>query len=107
MICGWVYHHGIFSTSGLHSIEISVAATSKRWATRRSLEAFFTFQFITLGASRVMAFTTNPNTAAQAALSGMGFTFEGNMRSAYPSGADALIYGMLRSECRWLNGISR
>lgn len=54
-----------------------------------------------------MAITTGENEAAQSALSGMGFTYEGNMRGAYPSGADALIYGMLRQECRWIDGFSR
>lgn len=103
MICGWVYHSGIFSVSGLHSIEISVAAVS-RWATRPVLEVFMSFPFIELGATRLMAITTDGNQSARKSLTTLGFTFEGTMRSAYPSGADALIYGMLRSECRWLNG---
>ncbi len=34
----------------------------------------------------------------------IGFTLEGCMRQESETDDDMLIFGMLKSECRWLNG---
>lgn len=35
-------------------------------------------------------------------LSKLGFVLEGTLRQAAPSGADYLVFGMLRHECKWV-----
>lgn len=32
----------------------------------------------------------------------VGFVMEGTRRKAYPGGVNAIMYGMLREDCRWL-----
>lgn len=101
-IAGVVYTNWIIGPAGPHSIEMDIAAEGKRWAHRRTLKVFFGFAFENLKANRVTAITQPYNAACIDMLERLGLQREGTLRQGYPSGTDALLYGMLKSECRWL-----
>jgi RimJ/RimL family protein N-acetyltransferase len=87
-----------------HDCEISCAAeTSMAWQ-QGVMRAVFRYIFWQLGCVRVTASTKKGNRKARGFLEGLGFVLEGNLRRAYDGKHDALIYGLLASECRYLDG---
>jgi RimJ/RimL family protein N-acetyltransferase len=85
------------------SCEMTIYAGSSRWATRRSLQAAFSYPFLQAGSKRCGATIAIQNRHAREFVERLGFRQEGIGREAWLSG-DVAIYGMLRAECRWLRG---
>lgn len=83
------------------NIEMAVASISPRWATRRTLNAFFDYPFNQLGCNRVTVLVDSDNDQVKRFDERLGFVKEGRLRQANPRG-DADIYGMLKNECRWI-----
>lgn len=65
--------------------------------------AIFKYVFDQLGCVRCTSITVKGNRKARAFLESLGFQLEGNVRLGYDGRRDALIYGMLRAECRFLD----
>lgn len=65
-------------------------------------KAVFSYIFNQLGCVRCTSITLKGNTRARRFLEGLGFCLEGNLRLGYDGKRDALIYGLLGSECRYL-----
>jgi RimJ/RimL family protein N-acetyltransferase len=59
-----------------------------------------------LEVKRVTAVTGRKNKKARKALEVMGFVLEGNMERGLDGFENALIYGLLRENCRWIMGTS-
>ena len=84
-------------------IAIHIAAIEgKRWMTRQFLKAGFSYPFVQLGVQRVTGYVPSRNLLAQHFDEHLGFRREGVLRHALPT-EDLIVYGMLRSECRWLD----
>jgi len=98
IICAAVYHDW---REG--QIEASIAATSRRWACRSVLHALFAYPFNQIGANRILVQCSEANDKAMKMNKQLGFTQEGRLRQLYPP-HDAILWGMLRSECKWLKG---
>lgn len=90
-IVGFVVAHG----GTTHDIEVTVAGRGC-WsiAVMRSVARWLFGKY-----SRVTARTKPDNAAALKALKTLGFTLEGRVRGFYGD-ADALLFGLLRGECR-------
>ena len=78
------------------------ARPGARWATREFLYHAFNYPFNALGCHRVTGLVKVDNLAAQKFDEKIGFIREGLMREAM-DGKDAIVYGMLKTECRWLD----
>lgn len=96
LIGGVVYHNLRGKT-----IEVSLATTSPKWANRTTLKIFCKYPFIQLDCKRVTALVDTTNKQCRDFVERMGFVHEGTLREAHPSG-DAEVYGLLKTECRWL-----
>lgn len=96
LIAGVVYNH--FDPP---DIRATIASTTPAWGSRTSLRAIFAYPFIQLGCGRITAVTESKNQPSQAFLCRLGFRQEGILRQRFTTG-DAVIYGLLRDECRWL-----
>ncbi len=83
-------------------IEMSIASVDKRWCTRHNLNALFYYPFAQLRLKRVQALCSAKDEGVQMFLKRLGFIYEGTHRSAYVDGGDAMTFGMLKSECRWV-----
>lgn len=83
------------------NIEMAVASISPRWATKSTLKAFFEYPFNQLNCHRVTVMVDSDNDDVKRFDERLGFVKEGRLREANPNG-DADIYGMLKSECRWI-----
>ena len=96
MVAGVVYHdyHG-------HSIQMSIATETPKWASRRIIGLLFDYPFRQLGCVRVTALTSPDNHASRNMLWRLGFKREGRVRKGYGT-TDTLIYGLLREEAlKW------
>ena len=86
------------------SIRMHVAAKpGSGWAKHNHLTEFFSYPFKQLKVKRVTAPVLAKNKPASLFLQKIGFTLEGCMRQESETDDDMLIFGMLKSECRWLH----
>lgn len=88
------YRHG--------NIEITMASTDPRWASKENFRALLAYPFIQLGCRRVTCLVKATNQPVRAFLCRLGFHEEGICRQVFDDGSDAAVLGMLRSECRWI-----
>ena len=88
-----------------HSIHVSIASSSPRWATKKTLRAFFGYPFGQLQVERLTAYTGKSMASVRTFLVRLGFVEEGVIRKGFAD-EDCIVYGMLREECRWIKGQS-
>lgn len=86
------------------SVQMSCAAVNKRWLSKEAMRVFFHYPFVQLQCQRVTAIVARKNKPSRSLVEGVGFRLEGVCRKGFGSD-DAIIYGMLRHECRWLKGL--
>jgi len=80
-----------------------VAAGKPGWLTRTTLRAYFAYPFLQLGCRRVTAVCHRKNKHARKFVEKLGWRLEGVHREAMADGHDAISYGMLAKDCRWIN----
>jgi hypothetical protein len=83
-------------------IEVSCASETPAAWRPEVCRAIFSYAFEQLKCVRCTSITVKGNKKARSFLEGLGFQLEGNVRLGYDGRRDALIYGLLRSECRFL-----
>lgn len=82
--------------------EISCASENSMAFRPHVMQAVFQYIFVQLGCVRCTSITTRRNKRARAFLEALGFELEGNLRLAYDGERDALVYGLLKRDCRYL-----
>ena len=98
LIAGVVYHE----YRG-HSIQLSMASSTPRWCTRRTLNALLGYPFKQLHVARITACTSDTNTALRSLVGRLGFRLEGTVRRGLDGQRDLLIFGLLREEAElWI-----
>ena len=99
---GWrgVVVFDTFTTTGcwIHVVSDGTA----RWMTREFILRVFAYPFVQLQYPRLSAFVSERNTRSRQFCESFGFSREGTLRQAGEEGEDIIMFGMLRSECRWL-----
>ncbi len=68
---------------------------------RGALKAGCAYVFDTLKCNRMSARTRASSLAVQVVLRKIGFQQEGTLREYYTDGEDAVLFGMLKRECKW------
>lgn len=99
MVAGVVYN-GL--TEDMRDCHMTIASEKPHWAGRLVLRALFDYPFNQLGVARVTAMTNQKNKKSKNLLKRLGFMHEGCIRYYYNPNEGALIYGMLKSECKWI-----
>lgn len=95
-----------FVYSDWHGPSISLHMAARQgalWAHEVVLHHMFAYPFQQLGCRRVTSPILARNKKSVALAHALGYKQEGCLREADPAGGDLLIFGMLRSECRWVN----
>lgn len=92
----------VFTNFRQTDIEVSCAGETPAAWRPEVCRAIFKYVFEQLGCVRCTSITVKANRKARTFLEGLGFQLEGNVRLGYDGQRDALIYGLLRSECRFL-----
>ncbi len=85
-----------------NDIDISCAAETSMAFRPHVCKAVFSYAFEQLGCRRITAATTKRNVRTRKFLEALGFVLEGNIRHGYDGKRDALIYGLLVEDCRYL-----
>ncbi len=98
IIAGVVFNN---TTSDPGLMEATIASTSPKWCNRATLRLIFRYVFEQAGCRRLTATTEAKNQSARTFLCKLGFREEGVIRQGFPND-DAVVYGMLKGECRWL-----
>lgn len=96
LVGGVVYHE--FRGN---DIQMSCAATSRRWLTAKFLRAIFAYPFVQLGCDRATSCVPARNAHTRRFCEGFGFKQEGVMRRGF-GGDDCVMYGLLKEECKFL-----
>jgi RimJ/RimL family protein N-acetyltransferase len=100
LIAGVVY---TLHTGPRGAVMMHVASDgSRRWMTHAYLAACFRYPFIQLDCRRITGLVRADNFAAQRFDEHLGFKREGVIRQGDNDGTDLILYGMLKSECRFL-----
>lgn len=81
---------------------LAVAADDPGWMTRGILRAIFDYPFRQMNCQRVSAVIDRRNKRARKLVEGIGFRMEGVLRSALRHNRDAILYGLLNDECKWI-----
>ena len=101
LVAAWVFH----DYRG-HVIDISLASISPRWCTKQSLRAIFHYAFNDADVVRFQAVCHRRNKKMRKLFKGLGFREDCILKKGFDGERDAVLYSMLRDECRWveLNG---
>ena len=107
LIAGVVYSDISKNQRGLPiNLHMTIAAESPQWALRSIIRILFAYPFIQIGVPRVTATVAKNNKRSRKLAEGLGFVHEGTLRRAWDGRQNALVYGMLRHECRWIGEMS-
>lgn len=101
-IAGVIYNNQKMTLGRPYMLEMTVASVDKRWASRHNLKALFSYPFIQLGLERVNTQCDSTDEGLIMFNKRLGFKEEGRHRRAFPTGSDAISFGMLKEECKWL-----
>lgn len=77
---------------------------SRRWMTPAYMAACFKYPFLCLKVNRITGLVRADNLDAQRFDEALGFVREGVLRQGAADGTDLFLYGMLRRDCRYLDG---
>ncbi|VVD96467.1 hypothetical protein PIN31009_01900 [Pandoraea iniqua] len=95
----------VFNLKAGKNILMHVASDgSRHWMTPAYMAACFRYAFIQEGCNHITGLVRSDNSDAQHFDEGLGFVKRGLLPKACDDGADLIIYGMLKEECRFLDG---
>jgi RimJ/RimL family protein N-acetyltransferase len=77
----------------------------KSWLSRGVLRAVFGYAFAFRGWHRLNFLVSHKNIPVQVLALKMGLRVEGVARCGAEDGTDAILFGMLARECRWIDAI--
>lgn len=103
IVVGLLYNNFSPGESGIIDCQMHVAArTGAKWAKPEFLYHIFNYPFSQMGCKRVTAIVKKKHKKYINFYKKLGFEQEGVLRSFFLDG-DAVILGMLKSECKWLD----
>jgi hypothetical protein len=94
---GGVVYHKLAN----ENVEMTIAAQSPKWATRAHIRDLFAYPFVSLKVARISTIVNSDNQRAIDMNTRLGFVREGVLREFFKP-HDAVIFGMLQNECKWI-----
>ena len=82
--------------------ELTLTTKDKSFCNRRVLREFFDFGFNFLNCVRLEARCAKNNADARKFLTKVGFKEEGCLKLGHDGKQDAIAYGMLKDDCKWI-----
>ena len=98
----------VYSRYDGYQCEISIVADSPTWASRRTLAVLFGYPFVQLKCHRITAIIRADNEKSISLATRLGWKQETNeqgLRQYCRDGENAHVFGMLKSECKWIRGV--
>lgn len=88
-------------------IEWNIVAPNTTWVGRDTLEVVFDYVFNQLKCVRMSVTLPKGAKKNREFLEKLGFIMEGTKRRGFPGGQNAILYGLLKEECKWLKADPR
>lgn len=82
--------------------ELSIVSDSPKWGSRAFIRDVFNFIFNYAKLHRITCLIAVDNDKSVKTCERLGFIREGKLRQAADDGSDLWVYGMLKTECRWV-----
>ena len=101
LVAGCVYHRW-----RAFDCEVTFASLTPRWVLPQNLIPLFHYPFVQRNLMRLTLIIGANNKSAIRTNVRLGFKVEGVARKAYDGTNDAIILGMLREECPYLEGLA-
>jgi len=95
---GGVVYHGYQG----FDIQVSIAFDHPGWSLPSTMRALFEYPFTQLGVKRMTAIVGRKNTRCRKLTAGLGFKLEGVHPKAMDGTEDAMTYGLLKENCKWI-----
>lgn len=92
----------VYNNFNGHDIHASYAFDNPKWASRAVLRILFGYPFNQLGVVRMTAVIGRRNKHARKMVERLGFKQEGVHPKAVDGRQDAISYGCLRANCKWI-----
>lgn len=93
----------VFTEFTGRDVHVHVASQDSGWCQRRYLKFIAEYAFVHCGVHRASAITNETNEKAEKFCRMWGFKEEGRLREYFEDGRDAIVWGILKHECRYLN----
>ena len=86
-----------------NDVRATIAAEhGSKWAREAVLREMFAYPFLQLECARITCLIKEGNTRSERLCRHLGFRKEGVLRRAWDGRSNALLYGLLKSECRYI-----
>lgn len=92
----------VFNQFTRTDVHLHIALLNVRSLSRRFIEECFRYVFWQLACARCTVMVASRNERSLRFVQKVGWRWEGTIRELLPDGDDVHVFGMLRSECRWL-----
>lgn len=83
-------------------IELNIISPDGHWGSRTLFATIADYVFNQLKCERISVTLPEHAKRNRDAAEKAGFTVEGTRRRGFPGGSDAIMYGLLKEDCRWL-----
>lgn len=86
---------------------VNIVVTDKRWAQRWVIRYLFDYAFNKAGCTRMTAVIREGNEKSVRLCTKLGFKKHGVIPRGFNGKSNALVFGMLKEQCKWLKDESR
>ena len=100
-VCGVVWNWFRQMDHG-NDMRVIIVSEDPSWCLPGVLRELFRYPFEVAGCTRITAVIREGNTKSLKLCQGLGFRKEGVLRRGYNGKSNAIVLGMLKSECKWL-----
>jgi hypothetical protein len=99
---GPILYGGAFNEFRGRDVQYHAACDDPAILTRSRISLLFRYPFEQLGVERISCVIAASNKRSRRVVEGLGWAHEGTIRGFYADDEDGALYGILKSECRWI-----
>ena len=100
---GPILYGGAFNEFRGRDVQYHAACDDPSVLTRSRIRLLFRYPFEQLGVERISCVIAASNVRSRKVVEGLGWTQEGAIRQFYADDEDGILFGILKSECRWID----
>lgn len=100
---GEIVYAGAFNEFRGRDVQYHAACDDPAVLTRSRIRLLFQYPFEQLGVERISCVIAASNKRSRRVVEGLGWKLEGTIRRFYADDEDGLLFGILKSECKWID----
>jgi hypothetical protein len=99
---GDILYGGAFNEFRGRDVQYHAACDDPAVLTKSRIRLLFRYPFQQLGVERISCLIADSNMRSRKVVEGLGWRQEGRVRQFYAEHEDGVLYGILKTECRWI-----